>query len=73
MLIQLYGLFANVLIHLTANLFIHTKGGKPVPAAINLIASEACCIQSGREVTVQPDNTHLRLNISLHSTARSTM
>jgi hypothetical protein len=26
-----------------------------------------------REVTLHPDNTHLRLNLSLHSTARSTM
>jgi len=26
-------------------------------------------IQGGREVTVHPDNTHLRLYLSLHSTA----
>jgi hypothetical protein len=30
-------------------------------------------IQSGREVTVHPENTHLRLNLSLHSAALSTM
>jgi len=27
-------------------------------------------VQGGREVTVHPDNTHLRLNLSLHSTAQ---
>ena len=27
-------------------------------------------LQGGREVTVHPDNTHLRLNLSLHSTAQ---
>jgi hypothetical protein len=27
-------------------------------------------IQSGREVTVHPDNTHPRLSISLHCTAQ---
>jgi hypothetical protein len=27
-------------------------------------------LQSGREVTIRPDNTHLRLNISLHHTAQ---
>jgi hypothetical protein len=27
-------------------------------------------VQGGREVTVHPDNTYLRLNISLHSTAQ---
>ena len=27
-------------------------------------------IQDGREVTVHPDNTHLRLNINLHSIAQ---
>ena len=30
-------------------------------------------IQSGREVTVHPDNTHLRLNISLDSTVQHTV
>ena len=30
-------------------------------------------IQGGQEVTVHPDNTHLRLNISLHSTAQHTV
>jgi hypothetical protein len=27
-------------------------------------------LQGGQEVTVHPDNTHLRLNLSLHSTAQ---
>jgi hypothetical protein len=27
-------------------------------------------VQGAREVTVHPDNTHLRLNTSLHSTAQ---
>jgi len=30
-------------------------------------------IQDGQEVTVHPDNMQLRLNLSLHSTACSTM
>jgi len=30
-------------------------------------------VQGGREVTGHPDNTHLRLNISLHSTAQHTV
>jgi len=29
-----------------------------------------CHMQGGREFTVHPDNTHLTLNLSLHSTAQ---
>jgi hypothetical protein len=35
--------------------------------------SRGIAVQGGREVTVHPDNTHLRLNLSLHGTARTTM
>jgi hypothetical protein len=33
-------------------------------------AVQATCVQGGREVTVHPDNTRLRLNISLHCTSQ---
>jgi hypothetical protein len=32
--------------------------------------SKLLIVQGGREVTVHPDNTHLRLNLSLHGTAQ---
>jgi len=37
---------------------------------MNVGVLTTCHIQGGREVTVHPDITHLRLNISLHSTAQ---
>jgi hypothetical protein len=40
------------------------------PCKYDMYKSSLRHIQSGREVTVHPDNTHLRLNINFHCTAQ---
>jgi hypothetical protein len=40
------------------------------PSSILLSFCSSAIVQGGREVTVHTDNRHLRLNLSLHSTAQ---
>jgi hypothetical protein len=49
---------------------IHTLQNNIKPPQYKIHPNETVTIQGGQEVTVHPDNTHLRLNISLHCTAQ---
>jgi hypothetical protein len=55
-------------------MMMHGTMNVKIVATIDLWKYQAYSIvQGGREVTVHPDNMHLRLNLNLHSRARSTM
>jgi len=45
-------------------------GQRHAPAALPPERDPVPVVQGGREVNVHPDNTHLRLSISLHSSAQ---